>query len=154
MNRRDSRIIVWVGIALALLGGAIQKTFLFSIYGIRADFTLAFVIPLVFFLDNFFAYFLIVLLSGMFLRFSPGTSKEIAALTFILLLVFWLRHRILWPGFVTCIFLVLLATLGFYLIISPRFLFSRSGVFAIEAAYNISLATIIYGGLSLVRSRR
>lgn len=118
-----------------------------AIFGVRPNFALAGIIAVLFFAENFWQGALFVSLASAVLKFSPRPSKEILIFFVLALAASFLLKKLPWQHFFSCLFLIITATLIFYLAVYPFAILSVS--FAQELFYNLFFGAIIFWGLSL-----
>lgn len=119
-----------------------QSLNLFSVFNIKVNAILAFLVVLTFFLEKEKNYFIILFLTALIAPISAGFSTDFFAILAVGLFAFFLRKKFLSPSVSTNAISVALSTLIFYLILSPRLIISQ--VFLIELALNEIAGLILF----------
>ncbi len=140
--------------AVLLAAASIQIYWPIFLDGARINLVLALLIAFSFFTEDTALYALAVFFGGWFLRFESGISAEILIITILTFLVFWLRHRLVWPGIITAILAIVFSTVVFYLLIAPNFLYDNWGTTFYEILGNIMTGVIAYEILKFIYERK
>lgn len=130
-------------IALVFIFGLIQSFSLVSFYGIRPDFSLSLLTVLLFSVENFWQYLILVLTAIVSLKYSNFITEELAVFGAIMLLAFYFKKYLAEHEFVAIFLATAIITIIFYATVDPGFIVNNSGSFLLELAYNV-LASIIF----------
>jgi len=149
MSKRDIFLM-----AVLLVLGAVQAGNLWLFFGVGANFVLAFLVVLAFFIRDTLSYFIFVFIGLFSLNFTSGFELGLFLTGIFGVLVFYLRSYLLEDSFSTVVLLVTTLTFAFYLIVDFRFLISSFGVVLLEAVYNVLVAIIVFEGLSYAKKKR
>jgi len=129
---------------LVLFTGLLQYTDLFSWFGVKPNYTLATLIVLAFFLEEWFIYLGLVLFAAILLNFRVVFDAAIGV--FMLVCIFMFAFRRFFPAirFVNSLVAVLFGTILFYGIIDYQFLLENPFTIFIELVYNIGVGIVTY----------
>ena len=132
-------------IFLTILFSFVQTTG-FSIFGVKPNLALMAVVAVSFFISDIWEGFLLVLMSALILKFGPEVgNKEIIIFSLIGAAAVFSKRYLIWQQLINCLILLVVATLLFYVFLSPSFIFSR--IFLQEISYNIISGIIIFASL-------
>lgn len=134
--------------SLILLVGLLTffQVFGFSVFGIKPNLALAVAIASSFFIASFWDGFLLIALAALILKFSPGFAPEIFVFVFIGAGALIVKNYLPWRNFLNNVFLVVVGTFIFYLILSPGLILSA--IFAKELFLNLVAGISIFALLS------
>ena len=116
----------------------------FNIAGVKPNWTLAVLLVLAFFINDFIFYFILVLLASVILRFQPSFSWELAVWLLIVLTGFFAARRLPWRGIVNFSVMICAGTVGFYLLIDHKFVYGNIGVWSAELIYNVLVGLSLF----------
>ncbi len=137
-------------IFLILLVGALStvQSFGFSVLGVKPDLALSALIAVSFFVENIWQGFLIIALSALILKFSPGFENGIFVLSLIGCGATLVKKYHPWRYFFGNLILIVLTTSIFYLVLVPNLIFSA--LFFHELVFNLIAGAIIFAFLSFL----
>ncbi len=143
MIRWQTKLFILAIFALIFAATLQNGSFLFA-FGIKPNLVLVLLAIFVFFVQQLFPYAILVLIGATFLRFAPGFGWEVAVLTLVGLLFYYVRDRFLSSGLIGSLVFTLFGTLLFYLLLEPAFLYHEGVVVAKELLYNGLLGAILF----------
>ena len=124
-------------ILLVAAASIIQNTQLFSVYGIKPDITLVVLLTAIPFVTNFLDYLILVFSAGILLQAPAGFLIVSSAAYFI-------GRRLIWRQSLNNAILIISATIVFYLLSAPLFLYKNWNVVLAEIIYNLILGGVFY----------
>lgn len=129
---------------LILLVGLLTlfQTLGFSIFGVKPNLALTAVVVASFFVANIWEGLVLILLAALFLKFNAVFSLDIVAFSLIGTAALIFKKYLIWQPLINCLILIGLASLGFYLFLSPSLILSR--IFLQEIIYNIILGLLVF----------
>jgi len=133
-----------IAVIFVLIAGVFQNTSLLQVAGIKPNISLAILITLAFFLDTLLPYLVLVLLTGILLRFEPGFELANLIFTAVVLLFFFLERRLPGQPFLNNLILIAAGTLLFYSLLDWRFLYAEPLTVLGEMLYNIILGALAF----------
>lgn len=137
-------------IFLILLVGALSlvQSFGFSVFNVKPNLALSALIAVSFFVENIWQGFLLIALSALILKFSPGFEKGIFVLSLIGCGAVLVKRYHPWRYFFGNLILIVLATCVFYLVLAPNLI--NSILFLQELIFNVLAGVIIFAFLSFL----
>ncbi|MEK7555283.1 MAG: hypothetical protein AAB516_00450 [Patescibacteria group bacterium] len=114
----------------------------FSIFGVKPNLALVAVIAAAFFISDIWEGVLLAVIAALILKFSPGFSKEILIFFLIVAAAIIAKKYLPWRSMINLIFLIISATLLFYVFSFPTSIIS--GIFIQELIYNILIGIFIF----------
>lgn len=119
-----------------------------SIFGVKPNVALAGLIVLFFFSKDVWQNVFLTALAAAVLKFSPQPAKEILVFLAVALAALLVKEYLPWHQFVSGLFLIISATLLFYLALYPKMVLSFT--FLLEVFYNLFFGAIFFGALSSI----
>lgn len=111
----------------------------FNIGGVKPNWILTSLAALAFLEADLFFFSIIVLAAIIVLRYQPAFDWNLTALIIVVFAVFFLGRRLPGREIVNFLFVLILATIGIYLLIDPEFIFRNFSFFLRELIYNLIL---------------
>lgn len=124
-------------ILLIAAAGIIQNTQLFSIYGIKPDIVLVILLTAIPFFANFLDYLILILFAGILLQAPVGFLIVSAA-------AYFFGRYFNWRQSLNNGVLIIFATVVFYLLSAPMFLYQNWNIVLAEIGYNLILGGVFY----------
>lgn len=118
------------------------QTINFAIFSVKPNLALVAIIIVAFFIANIWEVFLLVILSALILKFSPGFSGEILIFSLITFTAIVIRKYLPWHLIINILFLIIVATVFFYIFSAPGLIISI--IFLKELVYNIIIGFLIF----------
>ena len=141
-NREISLFIT--AVILVLVSALLQNTEFLSFYGIKINLVLALLLTFGFFIHNFWHYLTLSLEGILLLKISPGLDKQTLALFILVIAAFYLKKYLFWQPIINNVFLIIVATALFYLLIDFDFLIYNTATIILEAVYNVICGLVLY----------
>ncbi len=127
-----------------LLAGFLQHWPVFSIYGIRPNFTLVILIVLSFLFDQFIPYIWLVLLGLFTLKFQAGFDGGLLGVGLISISAYWLSREMPWKRIYNNSVLIVAGTIVSYVLAKPSFLSGFWLVVVGEIIYNLIIGSLLF----------
>ncbi|MEK7590266.1 MAG: hypothetical protein AAB454_00985 [Patescibacteria group bacterium] len=124
-------------ILLVAAASIIQNTQLFSVYGIKPDITLVVLLTAIPFVTNFLDYLILVFSAGILLQ-APAGFLIVSSAAYLI------GRRLIWRQSLNNAILIISATIVFYLLSAPLFLYKNWNVVLAEIIYNLILGGVFY----------
>jgi hypothetical protein len=140
-------------LALILVIAWLQSNPTFAIYGVKPNLVMAFLGALAVFTSQFFFFIIIIILANLVLQNLFFFSWESIVFILLLALGFFLVRRLPWRTLINITALIILITLGLYLVIEPMFVFNNPRIVFLELIFNILFASLFYLLMSYVTGR-
>ncbi len=145
MKRFRPWIHLALGIAYAALLGILQNTELVTIFGVKPNLVLAFLIALAFSLRDFWRYLAVLLTAVLFLQYQHSFDLGVVLLAAIALAIFLFTERFPARTFVNVAIAVSGGTLAFYALVQFPFLLREPLTVFLELVYNVVGGIFFYG---------
>lgn len=124
-------------ILLVAAASIIQNTQLFSIYGIKPDIVLVILLTAIPFFANILDYLILILFAGILLQAPVGFLIVSAA-------AYFFGRYLNWRQSLNNGVLIISATVVFYLLSAPMFLYQNWNIVLAEIGYNLILGGVFY----------
>jgi hypothetical protein len=151
---RWQTLLYSIAILTLVVGATLQSGEFLTAFGVKPNLILVLFAVFSFFIPRFFPYVLLVVLGGALLRFSSGFSWDIAALTIVGLLFYYVRDRFLSSGLIGSLVFIFLGTVLFYLLLAPSFVYHEGVVVVKELFYNGLLGIILFGATGFIYEKK
>jgi hypothetical protein len=112
--------------------------------GVKPNLILVFLTVTIFFVENFFLYFLLVMAAYLSFKANPILDFTVIILCLIMSAAFWVNKIFPGQALFNLLFLIFLNTTFFYLIVNYSFIINHPFLFFGEMFYNLVLAVILY----------
>ena len=144
---------------IALVASVIFLSFIqhlgaFSIFTVKPNLVFVFILVLSFFEIEFLLYFILVLISYLFLRSGLAIDWSVLVSSGLLFLGYWLAKILPWQQIFNMMFLIILLTIVFYLIISFQFVINNISLLIGEILYNLLWGLIFYSWINYILKNR
>ncbi|MCL5017555.1 MAG: hypothetical protein M1155_02765 [Patescibacteria group bacterium] len=128
---------------LVVFFGLIQSLPLISFYGVKPDLLLSLLVVFLFFTENFWQYFILVLAGSIALKYSTTATFEVIVFVIIMTSAFYLKKYFSTHEFLAILGVTMILSVLFYGIINYTFIVNDIYRFVLEIIYNI-LASVIF----------
>ncbi|MDD5431097.1 MAG: hypothetical protein PHP03_02645 [Candidatus Pacebacteria bacterium] len=115
-----------------------------SVYGIKPNLVMIFLLVESIFMGNFPKYAALSVLGTVFLRFTSGLERESVVLFFLLIAAFIFKKYFIKKTLLSAVCLAGFSTLIFYLIADINFIIESPLLFVQETVYNVFIGIIFY----------
>jgi len=131
-------------LALVIIASVLQRAPNLLWFGIRPNITLALLVALSFFIDDFYLFLGLSLIASALVNPASGFSLEEIVSVLVLIAAFFLRARLPFGPATSALLLAAGATFAFYLAVQISFITSDFIAVFFEMLYNALLAAFIY----------
>ncbi|PIR88619.1 MAG: hypothetical protein COU09_01390 [Candidatus Harrisonbacteria bacterium CG10_big_fil_rev_8_21_14_0_10_44_23] len=142
MNKVKPLFFLILFVAVLLLA-SLQRAPGFSFFGIVPGLLIAFLIPLSFFIEDFYQYFALIIFGSALAQPRAGINLISFVILGTFLVSWWVRRKFLVQSLYSNFLAITFATLLVYLFIAPSFILSWA--FLLELLYNEVIATVFFG---------
>jgi hypothetical protein len=132
---------------LVFLSAVAEQTGLLTIFGIKPSLVLTVAAVCTLFAQNFANYGWLLFFSLICVRFTPGVSREVIGLLIAMLVIFWLKERVVRVATGATLIMVSVATLINTLIVAPDFLYAHPIIVVKEIIYNGCIGLMLAAAL-------
>lgn len=133
-----------IGFLLVFFAALLQNTELASFFSVKINLVLALVITLSLFIRNPWHYAVLAITGVAFLKLSSGPDWQSFVLLVLLASAFYFKKHLFGQPAMNNLFLILAATLIFYLAVNGKFLVNRPAAVFSELIYNLAVGSILY----------
>lgn len=142
-NNLRVRAVFLADLILVFLFGLVQSFSLISFYGVKPNVLLSLLTVLLFSVENFWEYLLLVLTAVISLKYSHFITRELAVFGIIMLLAFYLRKYLTEHEFLAIFPVTIVLSFIFYAAIDFNFIITNFNSFLLELVYN-ALASLVF----------
>lgn len=142
-NNIKAKAMFLTDVVLVFLFGLIQSFSLISFYGVKPNLLLSLLTVLLFSVENFWQYLILVLTALISLKYSNFITKELAIFGIVMLLAFYFKRYLAEHEFLAIFSITVVLTIIFYVAIDYNFIINNLSSFLLELIYNL-LASIIF----------
>lgn len=132
---------------LVFLSAVIEQTGLLTIFGIKPSLVLTVAAVCTLFAQNFANYGWLLFFSLVCVRFTPGINREVIGLLIAMLVIFWLKERVVRVATGATLIMVSAATIISTLVISPAFIYAHPVIVLKEIIYNGCIGLLLAAAL-------
>jgi hypothetical protein len=145
MRQGNYQVVIFF--LLVFLSAVIEQTGLLTVFGIKPNLVLTVAAVCTLFAQDFAAYSWLLFFSLVFVRFEPGISREAISLLGAMLVIFWLKERVVRVATGATLIMVSVATLINTLIVAPSFIYAHPIIVLKEIIYNGCIGLLLAAAL-------
>ncbi len=134
MRQGNYQVVVFF--SLLFFSAVVEQMGVLTAFGIKPNLILVVAAVCTLFAQDFAAYGWLLFFSLIFARFTPGVSKEAIGLLSAMLIIFWLKERVVQVATGATLIVVVVATLINTLIVAPDFIYTHPVIVVKEIIYN------------------
>ncbi len=141
----------WLLFSLAFFLSIIQNSEIFSLFGVKINLILSFIIALAF--SEIFNkdYLLISISIVIFSKFTPGIDRESISIL-VMIFLFFLTSKLFSINIVTIYLLTFISTFLFYITLDYKFIIDNFFITTLEALLNSFSSILMYSLVNKIKS--